>query len=84
MNTAHRVLLGARNAAQVLASGIASVRDLGNSGRGADVALPDAIRDGEHRPGIEAGVDSIEHGYGLRSRKLKAKRQTSLPLRVMC
>ena len=33
LTTAHRALLGARNAAEVLASGITTVRDVGNSGR---------------------------------------------------
>lgn len=46
MSTAQRALLGARNAAQVLVSGITTVRDAGNSGHGGDVALRDAIRDG--------------------------------------
>jgi imidazolonepropionase-like amidohydrolase len=46
LTTAHRALLGARNAAEMLAAGITTVRDLGNSGRSGDVALRDAIQSG--------------------------------------
>lgn len=46
MNTAQRALLGAKNAADVLAAGITTVRDLGNSGTEGDVALRDAILNG--------------------------------------
>ncbi len=43
MSTAERALLGARNARQVLESGITTVRDVGNSGVNGDVALRNAI-----------------------------------------
>lgn len=46
LGTARRVLLGAKNATEVLRAGITTVRDLGNSGRGGDVALRDAIQRG--------------------------------------
>jgi imidazolonepropionase-like amidohydrolase len=46
LSTAHRALLGARNAAEVLAAGITTVRDVGNSGKSGDVALRDAIEKG--------------------------------------
>lgn len=43
---ARRALFGARAAREVLESGITTVRDVGNSGRGGDVALRDAINAG--------------------------------------
>lgn len=43
MATADRVLLGAKNAREVLDAGFTTVRDLGNSGRNGDIALRDAI-----------------------------------------
>jgi len=46
MSTAHRALLGAKMAREVLEAGITTVRDLGNSGRNGDVALRDAIKSG--------------------------------------
>jgi imidazolonepropionase-like amidohydrolase len=46
MNLASRGLLGAAMAREVLDAGITTVRDLGNSGWGGDVALRDAINSG--------------------------------------
>lgn len=46
MNMAERALLGAAMARETLEAGITTVRDLGNSGRGGDVALRNAINDG--------------------------------------
>ena len=46
MSTAKRALLGAKMAREDLEAGFTTVRDLGNSGLGGDVALRDAIRNG--------------------------------------
>lgn len=46
MNLAERGLLGAAMAREVIDAGITTVRDLGNSGAGGDVALRNAIRSG--------------------------------------
>jgi imidazolonepropionase-like amidohydrolase len=46
MSTAQRALLGAKNALEELQAGITTVRDVGNSGHGGDVALRDAIAAG--------------------------------------
>jgi imidazolonepropionase-like amidohydrolase len=46
MSTAERALLGARNAREMLEGGITTVRDVGNSGTGGDVALARAIEAG--------------------------------------
>ena len=46
MSTAERALLGASVARDALDAGITTVRDLGNSGVGGDVALRNAIRAG--------------------------------------
>jgi imidazolonepropionase-like amidohydrolase len=46
LGTARRALLGAAMAREALDAGITTVRDLGNSGVGGDVALRDAIRAG--------------------------------------
>lgn len=46
MSTATRALLGTQMAREELAAGFTTVRDLGNSGHGGDVALRDAIKAG--------------------------------------
>ena len=46
LGTPHRVLLGAKNARDMLQAGFTTVRDVGNSGLNGDVALRDAIADG--------------------------------------
>jgi imidazolonepropionase-like amidohydrolase len=46
MSTAKRALLGAANAREMLDAGFTTVRDLGNSGNGGDLALRDAINAG--------------------------------------
>jgi imidazolonepropionase-like amidohydrolase len=46
MSTAKRALLGAKMGLEDLEAGITTVRDLGNSGFGGDVALRDAINEG--------------------------------------
>ena len=46
MSTAKRALLGAKMGREDLEAGITTVRDLGNSGFGGDVALRDAINSG--------------------------------------
>lgn len=46
MSTAKRALLGAKMGRETLEAGFTTVRDLGNSGVGGDVALRDAIREG--------------------------------------
>jgi imidazolonepropionase-like amidohydrolase len=46
MSTAKRALLGAKMGLEDLEAGITTVRDLGNSGFGGDVALRDAINAG--------------------------------------
>ena len=50
MSTAERALLGASVARDALDTGITTVRDLGSSGVGLDVALRNAIRAVDHRP----------------------------------
>jgi imidazolonepropionase-like amidohydrolase len=46
MGTPTRVLLGAKNASDMLDAGFTTVRDVGNSGHGGDVALRNAIEQG--------------------------------------
>lgn len=46
MSTARRALLGVAMGREVLEAGITTVRDVGNSGQGGDVALRDAIEAG--------------------------------------
>ena len=46
LNTTRRALLGVAMGREMLEAGITTVRDLGNSGAGGDVALRDAIRAG--------------------------------------
>jgi imidazolonepropionase-like amidohydrolase len=46
MNLGNRVLLGTKIGRDVLEAGFTTVRDLGNSGTGGDVALRDGIRSG--------------------------------------
>lgn len=47
LSTAKRALLGARLAREMLEAGFTSVRDLGNSSINADIALRDAINNGD-------------------------------------
>ena len=47
LGPAKRALLGARLAREMLEAGFTSVRDLGNSGTNADIALRDAINNGD-------------------------------------
>ncbi len=65
MSTAKRALLGAKTAREDLEAGFTTVRDLGNSGRGGDLALRDAIDAGWiNGPRIVASSRALSPGGG--------------------
>ena len=65
MSTAKRALLGAKMGREDLEAGITTVRDLGNSGFGGDVALRDAINAGwVTGPRIRAATRAISAAGG--------------------
>jgi imidazolonepropionase-like amidohydrolase len=65
MSTAKRALLGAKMGLEDLEAGITTVRDLGNSGWGGDVALRDAINSGwVVGPRIRAATRAISAAGG--------------------
>lgn len=65
MSTAKRALLGAKMGLEDLEAGITTVRDLGNSGFGGDVALRDAINEGwVVGPRIRASTRAISAAGG--------------------